>query len=101
MHARQPMQDVAVEIDDAVAALEERVGRADAHARRVVALVAQDREEEALRVGERALLDRLHPAAVHADGNLVLGLAGDRARVTADALSQIDGEPVVGQAAGL
>ena len=99
MQARQPMHDVAVQIDDAVAALEERVGRADAHARRVLALVAEHGEEEPPRVGERALLDRLHPAAVHADRNLVLGLAGDRARVTADALAQVDGEPVVGHEA--
>ena len=37
--------------------------------------------------GNDALLDRLDPAAIHADGDLVLGLARDRARVTADALS--------------
>src|SRR5207247_10766179 len=87
---------VAVQIDDAVAALEERVGRADALARRFVALVAEDGEEEPARVGEGAFLDGLHPAAVHADRNLVLGLARDRARMTADAFSEIDGEPVVG-----
>ena len=95
MHARQPMHDVAVQIDDAVAPLEERVGRADAHARRFVALIAQNREEEPLRVRERALLDRLDPAAVDADRDVVLGLARDRARVAADAFPQIDGEPVI------
>ena len=78
---------VAVEVNDAVAALEERAGRADVHARRFLALVAQHGEEQPLRVGERALLDRLHPAAVDADRNVVLRLAGDRARMTADALA--------------
>ncbi len=95
------MQRVAVQIDDAVAALEERVGRTDARARRVVALIAEDGKEEAAGVGERALLDRLDPAAVHADRNLVLGLAGDRAGVTADAFSEVDGEPVVGHSSGI
>ena len=98
MHARQPMHESPMQIDDAVAALEERVGRTDLHARRIVALVAEDRKEEALRLGERAFLDGLHPAAIHANRDLVLGLAGDRAGVTADAFSEIDGEPVVGHA---
>ena len=96
MHARQPMHAVAVQIDDAVAAPEERVGRADVHARRLLALVAQHRQEEPPRVRERALLDRLDPAAIHADGNVVLGLARDRARVTSDALREVDRETVVG-----
>ena len=89
---------VAVQIDDAVAALEERVGRANLRARRFVALVAEDGKEEPARVGKGAFLDGLHPAAIHADRNLVLSLAGDGAGVTADAFSKIDGEPVVGHA---
>ena len=89
---------VAVEIDDPVAALEERVGRADARARRLVALVAQNGKEEAAGVGERALLDGLDPAAVHANGNLVFGFAGDGAGVTSDAFPEVDGEPVIGHA---
>ena len=71
LHARAAADArVAVQIDDAVAALEQRVGRADLHAGRFVALVAQHGEEEAARVGERAFLDRLHPAAVDADRDL-------------------------------
>src|SRR5439155_26064363 len=50
------------------------------------------------RVRERPFLDGLHPAAVHADRDLVFGLAGDRARVAADAFAEIDREPVVGHA---
>jgi hypothetical protein len=82
MQARQPMHD-------AVAAFEQRVGRADPDAGSLDALVAQDGEEEAACVREGAFLDCLDPASVHADGDLVLSLARDRARVTADALSQI------------
>jgi hypothetical protein len=87
--------DVRSQIDDPVAPLEERVGRTDPHARRVVALIAEHREEEAARLREDALLDRLDPAAVHPDRNCMLGLAGDGAGMAADAFSKIDGEPVV------
>jgi hypothetical protein len=89
---------VAKQIDNPVAALEQRVGRTDPHARRVVALIAEDGEEEALGARKRALLDGLDPAPVHADRNLMFGLAGDRARVAADALAQIDRETVIGHA---
>ena len=53
-------------------------------------------QEETLRVRERALFDRLDPASVHADRDLVLRLARDRAGMAADALGQIDRESVVG-----
>src|SRR5262249_29178894 len=89
---------VAVQIDDAVAATVERVGRTDPRAGRVVALVAEDGEKESASVGEGAFLDGLDPTAIDTDRNLVLGFAGDRARVTPDALAKIDGEPVVGHA---
>jgi hypothetical protein len=89
---------LAVEIDDAVATLEECPRRADADAWRLVALVAEDGKEEPLRLRESAFFDRLHPAAVDADRDLVLGLARDRAGVAADAFSEIDREPVVGHA---
>ena len=93
--------DVAVEIDDAVGPLVEGAGGADVHARRLLALIAEDRQEQALRVRKRALLDRLHPAAIDANGNVVFGLARDRARVAADAFLQIDHEPVVRHGFGL
>jgi hypothetical protein len=85
-----------VQIDDAVAALEERVRRADAHARRVAALVAEDGKEESPGVGEGTLLDRFYPAPVDADRDLVLRLARDRAGVAADAFPEIDGKAVGG-----
>src|SRR5205085_10399764 len=81
-----------------VAALEQRVGRTDFRAGRGVALVAEDREKETAGVGEGALLDGLDPTAIDADRNVVLRLARDRARMTADAFPEIDGEPVVGHA---
>jgi hypothetical protein len=85
-----------VQIDDAVAPLEEGVGRTDRRARRFVALIAEDGKEEAAGIREGALLDGLDPTAIDADRDVVLGLAGDRAGMTADAFSQVDGEPVVG-----
>src|SRR5262249_12038693 len=74
---------VAVKIHDAVAALEERVGRADALARRGVALIAENGKEEPLRRGKDAFLDRFDPAAIDADRNVVLRLARDGAGVAA------------------
>jgi hypothetical protein len=86
---------LAVQIDDAVAAAEERARRTDVHARSVGALIAEDRQEQPLRLRKRALLDGLDPAAIHADRDVVFRLAGDRAGVTPDALAQIDRKPVV------
>ncbi len=90
----------AVQIDDAVAPAEERAGRADVHARRILALVAQHRQEQPLRLREHALLDRLHPAPIHPDGNVMLGLARNRAGMTPDALPEIDREAVSGHEGG-
>jgi hypothetical protein len=84
-----------VKIDDAVGALEERVGRTDARAGRFVALIAENGEEESAGVGEGAFFDRLDPTAVDADRNLMLGLARNGAGVAADTFSKIDCETVV------
>ena len=85
-----------MQIDDAVGASEERIGRANADARRIVALIAENGKEEPPRRWKRTLFNRFDPAAVDADRDLVLRLARDRAGVTADAFSEIDREPVVG-----
>jgi hypothetical protein len=87
-----------VQIDDAVTTLEECVGWTDFGAGRFIALVAENREEEASRIGKGSALDGLDPASIYADRNVVLSFAGDGARVTADAFSKIDGEPIVGHA---
>ena len=92
---------IAMQIHDTVATTKERAGRADCHARRVFALVAQDGKEQALRVWEAALFHRLDPTAIYADRNVMFSLAGNRARVTADALLQINDKAVVGHAKGL
>mgnify|MGYP006866092246 CR=1 FL=1 len=73
-----------MKINDAVLAAEEGAGRADVHARRIRALIAEDREEEALGIREAALFHRLDPAPVHAHRNVVFGLARDRARMAPD-----------------
>ncbi len=86
---------LAIEVYDAVGPLEERLGRADGDTGRVVAVVAARDEEVASRVGELALLDVLHPRSVDADGHVVLGFAGDRAGVAADALALVDDEAIL------
>jgi hypothetical protein len=58
-------------------------------------MIAPHHRKQSSRVGERALLDVLHPRPVHADRHFVLSLARDRARVTADTLSVIDDEAEV------
>src|SRR5439155_17792949 len=51
--------------------------------------------EGAPRLGEYALLDVFHPGSGDAEGHFVLGLAGHRARVAADAPPIVDQEGVV------
>src|SRR5262249_35279255 len=85
---------VAIEVHDAVGPAVERDGRADGHARRVVAVVAAQDREVATGVGIAAALHVLDPGAEGAERHPVLFLAGDRAGVTADALPLIDDEPV-------
>ena len=83
-----------VEINDAVVALEQRAGRANLDARRLLAMVASHHAEMAAGVGEGTLLDVLDPGAKDADRDLVLILAGNRAGVTSDASVLVDHEAV-------
>ena len=93
VHARlAPDAVVVLEVDDAVLGPIERRGRADLHARRVVALVASHHRELAGDVGERTGLDVFHPGAVHPEGDVVLAFAGDGAGVTADATVAVEEE---------
>jgi hypothetical protein len=59
-------------------------------------LIAQNGKKEPARVGEDAFLDRLDPAAIHADRDVVFTLACDRAGVATDAFFQVDDKAVVG-----
>jgi hypothetical protein len=86
LHARlAPDTDIGVEVDDPVVALEEGSGRTDSNTRRVAAVVAAKNRERATGVRPGAFFDVLDPGSIDAKGNLMLGLAGDRAGVTADA----------------
>jgi hypothetical protein len=84
----------AVEVHDAVGPAVEGHRGTDRHAGGVVAVIAAQHGEVAARVGEGALLDVLHPGAVDAERDLVLFLAGHRARMTPDALPLVDHESV-------
>ncbi len=83
-----------VEVDDPVVPVVQGTGRADADARGVGAVIASHHPEVALGVWPRPLLDVFHPGSVDSQRHLVLGLAGDRAGMTADARVLIDDEPV-------
>ena len=85
----------AVEVHDAVLPPEERGGGTDLDAGRVLAVVAAGDLEGAAGLGEHALLDVLDPGAGDAERDLVLGLAGHRAGVAADAPPVVDQEGVV------
>ena len=76
---------VVVEVDHAVGRAVEGVGRADRHARGVVAVIAPHHGEVPAHVRERAGLDVLDPRAVDSERDVVLALAGDGAGVAADA----------------
>jgi len=89
-----PDAPTAVEIDDAVGTTVEGDGRTDRHARRVVTVVAPEDGEVPPGVRVLPLLDVLHPRPEGAEGHAVLFLAGDGARVTADAARLVDDEAV-------
>ena len=57
-------------------------------------MVAARNLEDAPRIGVKALLDVLHPGAVHADRYLIFGLARDGAGVASDAFAVVDDEAV-------
>ncbi|HNU06961.1 MAG TPA: hypothetical protein PKO33_04280, partial [Pyrinomonadaceae bacterium] len=84
-----------VEIDDAVLARVERRHRTDLDARSVGAVIAPHDGKKPPRVGKLAFFDVFDPGAVDADGDLVLGFAGNGAGVAADALSVVDYEAKV------
>jgi hypothetical protein len=94
MQLLQPIQQFRVEIHNTIGTLEERPGWANGHTRSIIAVITAVDEEVALGVGELALLDVFDPGAIDADRDIVLGFAGDRADMAADALALSDDKPV-------
>jgi len=79
-----------VEINNAVRTRVERGDGTNLDARRVGAMITAHHAEQTARVGKFAFFDVFHPRSIDADGNLMLGFAGDRAGVTADTLAVIN-----------
>jgi hypothetical protein len=84
-----------VELDDAVVTLIHGSDGADAHARRIGAVVAARHLKAAAHIGVRARLHILDPRAIHAKRHLILGLARGGTGVTADAFGLVDQKAVV------
>jgi hypothetical protein len=82
----------AVEIYNAVFSREESAHRTDLDTWCIGAVIAPHHRKQAPRVRKCSLLDVFDPCSVNADGYLVLGLAGYRACMAADALSVVDYE---------
>jgi hypothetical protein len=83
-----------VEVDDPVGSDEECLGGAALDARCVGAVIAAQDRHFAGGVGEGALFDIFHPRPELAYRDVVLGLAGHRAGVAANAGPLINGESV-------
>src|SRR5438132_316804 len=81
-----------VEVDDPVGAAEERLGRADRDAGRIVAVIAAQHGEVPACVREHALLDVLDPRPEDAERNVLLLLARHRAGMAADTAALVDQE---------
>jgi hypothetical protein len=87
--------DTRVELDDAIVTLIHGCDGADAHARRVGAMVAARHLKAAAHIGKRACLDILDPRAVHTQRHLIFGLTRGAARVTSNALALVNEEAVI------
>ena len=81
-----------VEIDNAVLSREQCGDRTNLDTRSVGAMIAPHDRKQPSCIGKCSLFDVFYPGAIYADRHLVLGLAGDRAGVAADALSVVDYE---------
>jgi hypothetical protein len=85
---------VAVEIDDAVVAAKQCSRRTYFNAGCVVAMVATHHAEMAAGVRKLTFFNVLDPGAEDPERDVMLFLAGDRARMTPDAAVVIDNEAV-------
>jgi hypothetical protein len=95
LHTRFASDAAAVvEIDDAVVTAKECARRAYVNAGRIVAMVAAHHAEMAAGVRKLTLFDVLDPGTENAKRDVVLFLASDCARVTADTAVVINYEAV-------
>ena len=84
-----------IELDDAVITLIHRSDGADAHARRVDAVIAARNLKAAAHIRVRTRLNIFDPSAVHAKRYLVLRLARSRTGMTSDALALVNEKAVI------
>ena len=85
----------AIKVDNAVFSGKKSCDRADLDARSIGAMVAPHYGKQPTRIRESPLFDVFDPGAVYAYWHLVLGLACDGTRMTADTLSVIDHEAII------
>src|SRR5262249_39058673 len=84
LHARLTADtSIVIDVDDTIWALVHRACGTDVDARRFGAMVAAENRKVPPRRGELPDLDVFDPGAEHSQGNIVLGLAGGGARMTA------------------
>jgi hypothetical protein len=62
----------------------------------MIAMIAPHHGEQTPRIWKRAFFDVFDPCPIHADRNLMLGFASDRASVAANTATIIDDETVIG-----
>jgi hypothetical protein len=84
-----------VKLNDAIIALIDCGDGADAHARRVGAVIAACDLKVTAHGGVRAYFNIFDPGAIHTKRHLVLGLARSGAGVTSDAFTLVDEKSVV------
>jgi hypothetical protein len=97
LHARfAPNTASGIKINNAIGTLVQCFGRADSHARRVIAVIAASDEEIASCVRKFAFFDILDPGTIDTDRNIMLGFTGDCTGMTANTLALIDDKSVFG-----
>ena len=96
LHARAAADaSIPIDIHDPIGPLRKRIDRTNRHARRIRAMVAALNQKVALDIGELADFDVLDRCAEIPDRHLVLGFAGGRAGMAADAGVVVDDKAVL------
>ena len=86
---------IIVEINNAIFARKQCIGRTDGRTRCILAMVATMDAEFPRRIGIGSCLDVLDVRSIDANGNIVLGFACHRTGVTANACPIVDDESIV------